>query len=414
MAFAFERLVALRYLGSRRRDGFVSVIAGFSLLGIALGVATLIIVLSVMNGFRQEVLNRLVGINGHLSLSAAGRDLRGFDDIAAQVRQVRGVTAAYPSVDGNVMATASRYAAGALVHAMRREDLAANRLIFEHLIEGSLDEFAGNHVVAVGARLAERLHVGVGDAVTLIQPQSRCTVIGCIPRTKTYDVVAIFEVGMSIYDERVVYMPLEAGQLFFQAKDAASRLLIMVDDASEAFAIGRRVFDATGAKFRVADWQQQYAGYFAWLDIQRNVLAVILALIIVVAALNMISGQVLLVRDKTREVAILRTMGATRAAVLRIFLMSGVGVGLLGTAFGVLLAVAVSDNLEAIRQWLQSRFDIVLFPQDVYFLKELPSRLSISDVAGVVVLSLALSAAATLYSALRGARLDPVEALRYE
>lgn len=414
MAFAFERLVATRYLGSRRREGFVSVIAAFSLLGIILGVATLIIVLSVMNGFRQEVLDRLVGINGHLNLSAAGRDLSGFDDIAATVRQVPSVIGTYPTVDGNVMATAGRYASAAAVHALRRDDLMVNSLVSAHLLSGSLDGFEGKHVIAVGARLAERLHVSSGDAITLIQPQSRCTVIGCIPRTKTYDIVAVFEVGISIFDERVIYMPLEAGQVFFQVRDAASRLMIMVDDADAAFSVGRSVFEATGAKYRVSDWQQQYASYFSWLDVQRNVLTLILALIMMVAALNVISGQVLLVRDKTREVAILRTMGATRGSILRIFLLSGFGIGLIGTLLGVLLALLVVDNLEEIRQWLQERLGFVLFPQDVYFLKELPARVATADVVGVVAFSLLLSVASTLYSARRAARLDPVEALRYE
>jgi lipoprotein-releasing system permease protein len=409
-----ERMIALRYLRSRRTEGFISVIAGFSLLGVCVAVATLIIVLAVMNGFRQEVLNRLVGINGHMSLSAGGVGLQAFDDIAAQVRQVPGVVAVYPTVDGNVMATATRYAAGAQVHSVRAEDLADVPLVAGNIRSGGLDAFGGVHVVALGARLAERLHVGVGDTVTLIQPQSSCTILGCIPRSKTYDVVALFEVGMSFYDERVIYMPLEAGQLFFQAKDAATALVIMVDDPDDAFAIGRDVFRATGSRYRITDWQQQYAGYFAWLDIQRNVLALVLALIMVVAALNVISGQVLLVRDKTREIAILRTMGATRGAILRIFLLSGVGVGIVGTVLGVVLAVLVSGNLETIRQWLQASFDIVLFPQDVYFLKELPVRLTPGAVIGVVLFSLALSFLATSYSAWRGARLDPVEALRYE
>jgi len=407
-----ERLIALRYLRARRKEGFISVIAGFSLLGICVGVATLIIVLSVMSGFRQEVLDRLLGVNGHLNLAAAGRNLDDFDNVGAEVAKVRGVVAVYPTVDGNVMATATHFAAGALVHAIRQEDLQKTRLI--RIVDGSLDQFSGESVVVIGSRLAERLHIKVGDTVTLIQPQNSCTVLGCIPRSKTYDVIAIFEVGMSIYDERIVYMPLEAGQLFFQARNAATALVINVDNPDNVLPIGRAIFEATGGRFRIIDWQQQYAGYFAWLDVQRDVLALILALIMVVAALNVISGQVLLVRDKTREIAILRTMGVTRRAILRIFLMCGIGVGIVGTAVGVGLAVLFCDNIEAIRQWLQEVGHITLFPPDVYFLKELPARLSVGNVVGVVALSLGLSFLATSYAAWRAARLDPVEALRYE
>ncbi len=408
-----ERMIALRYLRSRRKEGLISVIAGFSLLGVGVGVATLIVVLAVMSGFRHEILTRLVGVNGHLSLSA-GPTLRNFDDIAAQVRRVPGVAAAYPTVDGNVMATAGRYAAGAQVHAVRLEDLKSVRLVAEGVEDGSLERFGGVHVVAVGARLAERLHVGVGDTVTLIQPQSTCTILGCLPRSKTYDVIAVFAVGMSFYDERVIYMPLEAGQLFFQAKDTAGALVIAADDPDDVASLGAAIRRATDGRYHVVDWKQQYSGYFAWLDVQRNVLALVLALIMLVAALNVISGQILLVRDKTREIAILRTMGATRGAILRIFLMCGVGVGVFGTALGVGLAVLVAGNLEAIRQWLQRAFDIALFPPDVYFLEELPVRLTPGNVVGVVLFSLALSFLATSYSARRGARLDPVEALRYE
>src|SRR5262245_3337134 len=413
MLVAVERLIAWRYLRARRKEGFSSVIAAFSLLGICVAVAVQIIVLSVMGGFRQEVLSRLLGVNGHLRLESAGRSLPDFDNVAAEVARVPGVVGVYPTVDGTVMATAARYAVGAQVHALRREDLEKNRLI-RILDGGNLDQFAGKGAIVIGSRLAERLHVQVGDVVTLIQPENSCTVVGCIPRSKTYDVVATFEVGMSIYDERIIYMPLEAGQVFFQARDAANALVIDVDDPDNVFRVGRRIFDATGARFRLIDWQQQYSGYFAWLDVQRSVLALVLALIMVVAALNVISGQVLLVRDKAREIAILRTMGATRGAILRIFLMSGIGVGIVGTAVGVGVAVLFCDNIETIRQWLQEVAHITLFPPDVYFLKELPARLSAGNVVGVVGLSLLLSFLATTYAAWRAARLDPVEALRYE
>jgi lipoprotein-releasing system permease protein len=413
MVAAVERMIALRYLRSRRREGFISLIAGFSLLGICVGVATLIVVLSVMTGFRHEILNRLVGINGHMSLSA-GAKLEDFDELAAKVREVPGVVGVHPTVDGNVMATAGRYAAGAQVHAVRPEDLQSIRLVADGIKDGSLDQFSGIHVVAVGARLAERLHIGVGDTVTLIQPQSSCTILGCLPRSKTYDVIAIFEVGMSFYDESVIYMPLEAGQVFFQVRDAASALVITTDNADNVGPVRAAIQRATAGRYHIVDWQQQYAGYFAWLDVQRNVLTLVLALIMVVAALNVISGQVLLVRDKTREIAILRTMGATRRAILRIFLMCGFGVGVIGTAVGIALGILVAGNLEVIRQWLQQAFGIVLFPEDVYFLKELPAQVTPGNMIGVVVFSLLLSLVATTYSAWRGARLDPVEALRYE
>lgn len=409
-----ERLIALRYLRARRKEGFISVIAGFSLLGICVGVATLIIVLSVWNGFRHEILGRLLGVNGHLNLAAAGRDLDGFDNVAVQVAAVPGVVAVYPTVDGGVLATAARYSAGAFVHAVRQEDLRKNRTVAGGVISGSLDRFSGKSVVAIGSRLAERLHIGVGDAMTLIQRQNSCTVIGCVPRSKTYGIVAVFEVGMSNYDGGIIYMPLEAGQLFFQAKNAATALVITVDNPDNVFAIGRAIFEATGARFRIIDWQQQYAGYFALLDVQRNVLALVLTVIMVVASLNVISGQVLLVRDKTREIAILRTMGVTRRAILRIFLMCGIGIGIVGTLLGVALAFLFCSNIEAIRQWLQQVGHITLFPADVYFLKELPARLSVGDVASVVALSLVLSLLSTGYAARRAARLDPVEALRYE
>jgi lipoprotein-releasing system permease protein len=414
MFAAFERLVAFRYLRTRRSEGFISVIAGFSLLGIALGVATLIVVLAVFNGFRQELLDRILGLNGHLSLSAIGGTITDFDPLAEKVRAVPGVVTVTPTVEGEVMATATRYSSGALARAVRRDDLERIKLVADNIKAGSLDEFQGNSVVALGSRLAERLHVKVGDAVTLIMPQTSCTVIGCIPRSKTYDVVAIFEVGMSIYDGRFIYMPLEAGQLLFQAKGAATDLNITVDDPDEALNIGQRIYATVGPNYQLIDWQQYNAAFFAGLAVQRAALLLIMGLITLVAALNVISGQVLLVKDKAREIAILRTMGAAKGSILRIFLLSGFGIGLAGTVIGVGLGILVCNNIETLRAWLERMTGVRLFPEDVYFLSRLPAQIAPSDIIGVVLFALVLSLLATTYPAWRGARLDPVEALRYE
>jgi len=412
----FERLVAFRYLRARRSEGFISVIAGFSLAGIALGVATLIIVMSVMNGFREELLNRILGVNGHLTVLHVAGAISDYDQLARRALQVQGVRSAVPIVDGQVMATGGRSGAssGALVRGLRLSDLKTRPLIAGKIVAGSLDALEGDDAVVIGARLAGKLGVGVGDRVTLISPKGNVTAFGTVPRLRAYKIVATFEVGMFEYDSTFVFMPLDAAQRYFNLDGVATGIEIMVDQADRAPALARALALTLGRDFQVYDWQRANASFFNAIKVERNVMFLILTLIIMVAAFNIISGLIMLVKDKGRDIAILRTMGATRGMILRIFLLSGASLGIMGTVAGVILGVAFADNIETMRQWLQSLTGTDLFAAEIYFLSQLPSRLYAEDVIAVVGMALALAFLATIYPAWRAARLDPVEALRHE
>jgi lipoprotein-releasing system permease protein len=414
---AFERAVAFRYLRARKGERFVSVIATFSLVGIALGVATLIIVMSVMNGFRQELLGRILGLNGHLGIYAAdGGGLRDFDSILARVRGLPGIASAAPIVEGQVLVTSeSGGATGGFARGIRPDDLKARPILAGNIVSGNLDQFGSDDSIIIGTRLAQKLRLGVGGKLTLVSPQGRTTVIGMVPRLKTYNIVALFDTGMNEYDSGYIFMPLASAQTYFQLRDAASQIEIFVHNPDQVRLVTQEIIRTLSPMpFRVLDWQASNSSFFAAVQVERNVMFLILTLIIVVAAFNIISSLIMLVKDKGRDIAILRTMGATSGAIMRIFLLCGASIGILGTLIGFGLGLVFCLNIERIRQALQALTGTQLFSPEVYFLTRLPAIVDSGEVTQVVLMGLGLSLLATLYPSWRAAKTDPVEALRNE
>ncbi len=413
---AFERTVAFRYLRARKGERFVSVIAVFSLVGIALGVATLIIVMSVMNGFRQELLGRILGLNGHLGVYAAeGGPLRDFDPLVQRIRTLPGVVEATPIVEGQVLLTSEAGgASGGVARGIRPEDLRDRAIIAGNIRLGSLANFQGEDAIVIGTGLANKMRVGIGDRITMISPQGRATVVGTLPRVRSYRVAAMFNVGMNEYDSSFVFIPLSAAQAYFQVPDAISQIEVFVQDPTRVRAVNMEIRRAMERPVRVVDWQDANSSFFNAVQVERNVMFLILTLIIIVAAFNIISSLIMLVKDKGRDIAILRTMGATRGAILRIFLLCGASVGFLGTLIGFGIGLVFCLNIESIRQFLQSLTGTELFSPEVYFLSQLPAVVDPKEVVQVVAMGLGLSLLATIYPSWRAARLDPVEALRNE
>ena len=411
---AFEWMLASRYLRARRAQGFISVIAGFSFLGIMLGVATLIVVMSVMNGFRKELLDKIVGINGHVFLQGVETPLNDFDAVAERVRKVKGVTLAIPMVEGQALATSPFNSSGVLVRGIREADIKQLPGISNNIKQGKLDGFDAEGGVAIGQKLADYLSLRIGDSITIIAPKGAQTAFGTAPRIKAYPVSAIFQIGMSEFDATLLYMPLPEAQAFFNKDGEATLIEAYVANPDNMDEVRGQMDAATGRPMIATDWRQRNKTFFDALAVERSVMFLILTMIVLVAALNIISGMTMLVKDKSHDIAILRTMGATRGAILRIFFLTGAAIGISGTVAGLLLGLVVAHNLEPIRQTLNWLLGANLFPSELYFLSKLPSEVSTGDVISVTMLSFTLSLLATLYPAWSAAKLDPVEALRYE
>ncbi|MDE8343526.1 MAG: lipoprotein-releasing ABC transporter permease subunit [Acidocella sp.] len=412
----FERKVAARYLRARRGERFVSVIAIFSLVGIALGVATLIIVMSVMNGFRQELLSQILGLNGDIGVYAAGQPLTNYDDISGRILKIPGVTAAFPIVQGEVLMSGPQGGAlGGIARGITPQGLAALPTVSNHVISGNLNDLTGDGVIAIGGGLASQFGLTVGSTIQLILPQGKATIIGTIPSIQSFKVVAVFETGMQQYDSSFVFIPLQAAQTLFQQPNAATQIQVYVTDPDHDDAIKQAIQTTLASTpMRILDWRQNNDSFLAAVTVEGNVMFLILTLIILVAAFNVISSLIMMVKDKARDIAILRTMGASSGAILRIFLMCGASVGFLGTFIGFGLGTIFCAYIENIRQFVQKITGTPLFDPTVYYLEQLPAKLDWHQVTEVLLMSLALSLLATIYPSWRAARIDPIEALRRE
>ncbi len=411
----FERLVAWRYLRSRRKEASISVIAGFSLVGIMLGVAALIIVMAVMNGFRAELFKQILGFNGHVVVQPIDSPLNDYADLAKKFSAVPGVTMALPLVEGETLASGrGGSGTGALVRGIRSEDLTKLKSVSDHIVSGDMVGFASGQGVLVGSRLARQLGLTVGDQITLTAPDGDVTPFGVNPRVKAYTISGIFEVGMSEYDSSVVFMPLEEAQVFFNAEGIVEKIELFITNPDDVDQLRPKIEEAAGRQIFLTDWRQVNATFFSALQVERNTMFMILTLIVLVAALNIISGLIMLVKDKGSDIAILRTMGATSGAIMRIFFMTGAAIGVVGTLAGVILGVLVCLNIESIRQFFSWISGTVIFNPEVYFLSKLPAQMNMGETVSVVAMALTLSFLATIFPAWRASRLDPVQALRYE
>jgi len=410
-----ERLLAFRYLRARREEGFISVIAWFSFAGITLGVATLIIVMSVMNGFRTELINRILGLNGHIGVfSATSEPLTDYNRVALKLAELPNVIAATPQVQGQVMASSARAQIGAVVRGVSWSDLAARKPLWDSLSQQAIAAFRDDKHILIGETMAFRLGLKIGDKMTLLSASGRTTAFGSIPSKRTFTIGGLFKVGMHEYDNSFIFMPLSEAQSFFHLPEAVSGIEVYSDAPLKIELLRRAIAINLGGEYRQFDWQERNKSFLNALNVERNVMFIILTLIILVAAFNIVSSMIMLVRSKNADIAVLRSMGASSGMVMRVFLITGASIGVIGTFVGAIVGLLFCWQIDAIKRFIEGLSGAELFSAEIYYLSKLPAIIDPSEVLTVVVMAFVLSLVASLYPAWRASHIAPAEVLRYE
>jgi len=410
-----EQMIAFRYIKSRRVEGFISISAWFSLIGIMLGVATLIVVMSVMNGFRTELVDRILGINGHLVVYKKNEPyISNYNQIINKISDINNVIAVTPHLEGQALAKSKSTVSGVIIRGVNWSDLAAKKLLWKSLSQLTIDNFKNNENIIIGYRLAQRLNVNVGDFVSLISPSGMETALGILPIKQSFKIGGFFELGMYEYDNNFIFIPWKKAELFLSTNNIAHGIEIFLKDQKFTSLVSSDVKNRLGNELIVIDWKKRNSAFMSALAVEKNVMFIILSLIILVAAFNIISSMIMLVQTKKSDIALMRTMGASKYVIIRIFVLTGSIIGMLGTFTGTILGIVISSNIEAIRNFLTNILGSELFSAEIYFLSKLPSNININEVIMVILVSILLTLLASIFPAWKASRISPAEALRYE
>ena len=410
-----ERTIAIRYIKSRRVEGFISVSAWFSLIGIVLGVATLIVVMSVMNGFRTELVNRILGINGHLIVyKKNGLSIENYHKIVNQISDTQNVIAVTPYLEGQALAKTKNSVSGIIIRGTKWSDLPAKKLLWKSLDKATIENFKIKQNVILGYRLAQRLNLSVGDYISLISPNVMETAIGVLPIKQNFMVGGFFDIGMYEYDNNFIFIPWEKAEKFLSTKQIAHGIEIFLQNPKTTQNVHSDLNTKLDESFTIIDWKKRNSSFMNALDVEKNVMFVILTLIILVATFNIISSMIMLVQTKKSDIALMRTMGASKYLIIRIFMLTGSIIGILGTIIGAILGIIVSINIETIRNFISTFFEKELFSPQIYFLSTLPSNINFNEVFVVMGLSVSLTLLASMFPAWKASKISPAEALRYE